>query len=232
MQTSESVTLLIALVSLVISIFSMLYARRAFQFEIHKFNFEQFSKNVFIELKKTVIGELKCNFVLVTDFRIINRKPETVFVRSFVTSLYFNEFKGLLKRNMRVDLPPDKGIYAGKFFSMDTSRLVKSHGGIRAVVIDLNSKRRLIFDRDKMVAIEPSPSSYAWRAITVIPRPVFEELETHHRLEKLELTITIHPGEHIVCSSSSFAFYGIPKHSGDLKLTELAELFPDHKFEW
>jgi hypothetical protein len=229
MNISPELTTLIALGSLVVSIISLIYARRVHKFEVEKYTTEQLSKDIIIDLKNTVIAELKDNYVLLSNFSIVNNTSSTEFVRYFSVWLYFKDGNKFLSNYMHVGLDPNGGTCGGNR-SLEVINLMDSLGGIETAVVDINSKQRILFDINDMHIIEPAPFAYAWKALTVIPKGLMDELyRRYFQLSKVELIAILHPKQQKVGSSSRFL--SVLSYNEEVDLDELSSLFPQFSFE-
>jgi len=230
MDVSTQIAILIALASLTVSIVSVIYARKAYKFEVKKFGIEQAKKEFLIDLEKNVITELREYYVILSEFTIQNGTQATQYIRYLTVWLSFKDNSRMLPKYMRICLDPNGGQCGGRFPSMKISEMIDAMGGIETVVLDINTKRRLIFSPTNMVRIDPVPQSYAWKAITVIPKKLLNELYANYlRLKKVEIIIILHPEQQKEGSSTRFVL--MPLYDKILSIDELSNLFPKYTFK-
>ncbi|MBE0681581.1 MAG: hypothetical protein IH589_06675 [Anaerolineales bacterium] len=233
MDVSTEIAILIALASLAVSVISVAYARKAYRFEVNKFRIEQAKKEFVIELEKNVIAELRDHYIILSEFNIQNGTQATAYIRYLTIWLYFKDNSQMLPKYMRICLNPSGGRCGGSFPSMKISDTIDAMGGIETVVVDINTKNRLTFSPTNMVKIDSVPQSYAWKAITVIPKNLLNELYANYlKLDRVEIVSILHPEQQKEGSSTKFPFVLMPQYDETITLDELSSLFPKYTFRY
>jgi hypothetical protein len=214
MPPNEIFTIAVALTSLIISILSFLYARKAYQLDVAKFQIEQSSHDVFLDFTETLKYEYRDYTILETKLQIRNKSSVIKLAVYFNVNLCFGYYwKTPHFSSPKVEL---------SIAIHDKSQLISSRNELftflerqeptRFVVIDAETKREVTFSPDNTKRIEAEPISYSWVVYTIIPQSVIEYLESQEiNLDLLKLDMMLHPKEWKSRSSHRFPMsFGAP----------------------
>jgi hypothetical protein len=227
-------TFWIAIASLLVSVLSFIYARKAYQFEVAKFKFEQSSQDVFLDFPDTLVSRhfdlsnLENPYtVLENNVLISNKSSASKLAVYFNIMLYF----GFYGKKPAISNPPKLKLTMGLLDSRALSaglteifNFIESQESIRMVIVDAETNQRVTFSPDKMMKIEPEPHSYSWKVYTIIPNSVIEYLSSQNiSLDLVEMELMLHPREWKYQSSYRF------RH-GSIQSSEVFQhLFPDEQ---
>ncbi|MFN8414665.1 MAG: hypothetical protein U0Z26_19970 [Anaerolineales bacterium] len=199
MSLNEIITLIIAFASLTVSISSFVYARKAYKFEIAKFQLEQQSKDVFLDFPEPILYKYGNYTILETKLQILNRSSALKLAVYFNVILYFGSYWKFLMPSPKPMMTITAGIFDESAYLGGLTELTKvlnKQEAIRMVIVDAETKKRITFSQDDMKRIEPAPLSYSWIVYTIIPNSIINYLSKEGaELKSLELQFMLHPKE-------------------------------------
>lgn len=228
MSINEVTTLIIALASLIVSVFSFAYARKAYKFEIAKFQLEQQSKDVFLDFPETIRYQYGNYTILETKLQILNKSSALKLAVYFNVVLHFGLYWKFPMPRPKPMMTIRAGIFDKSAYPsglIELSQALSTKESIRMVIVDAETKERITFSQDEMKRIEPAPLSYSWKVYTIIPNSVINYLSSEGaELKSLELEFMLHPKEWKSQSSRSFWMsFGTPSQE------VLSCIFPKQK---
>ena len=171
MDTSQTIVLLIAFASLIVSIISMLYARRAHNLDLQKHKSYLEQQDVFINAQKSYEYVHKDTIILLAEVVISNQLSRHTIIRYFSFDLKF--------------LKP----IVGNYISKELTFRVKANNGVswgesdiltfskedNSVVRDRKKKSKIDF-LDGLI-LETVPNVYNWQVIITLPLSLVNEAE-------------------------------------------------------
>lgn len=228
MSLNEITTLIVALASLIVSIFSLAYARKVYKFEIAKFQLEQKSQDIFLDFPETIKYEYGKYTILETKLQILNKSSALKLGVYFNVILHFGLYWIFPMPRPKPMMTITAGIFDKSAYLSGLKELfnvLNKQESIRIVIVDAETKERVTFSQDEMKRIEPAPVSYSWKVYTIIPNSIINYLSSQNaELKSLELEFMLHPKEWKSQSSRSFwTSFGTP--SQDV----LSCIFPNQK---
>lgn len=225
MSPNEITTLILSVASLVVSIYSFVYARKAYQFELAKYQSEQQAKDVFLSFPETRKYEHGGYTILENNLEILNKSSSLKLAVYFNVTLRFGLY-------LKFPMPQPKSmmtITAGIFDEWvylsgltELFRALDKQETVRMVILDAETRQRVTFSQDEMKKIEPAPQSYSWKVYTIIPNTVIDYLTSQNaELNLVEMEMMLHPKEWKTQSSRRFVTsFGTPSPE------VLSHLFP------
>jgi hypothetical protein len=228
MSLTEIIALIIAFASLIVSIFSFAYARKAYKFEIAKFQLEQQAKDVFLDFPETIMYEYGNYTILETKLQILNKSSALKLAVYFNVTLRFGLYRIFPMPRPKPRMTITAGIFDKRAYLSGLIELVdvlNKQESVHMVIIDAETNERITFSQDKMKKIDPAPSSYSWKVYTIVPNLTINYLLSQNaELTSLELEFMLHPKEWKSQSSRHFLMsFGTP--SQDV----LSCIFPNEK---
>jgi hypothetical protein len=225
MPTKESLPLIIAFVSLVVSILSLVYAREAHKLDVAKFEIEQQSREILLDFTETIIYQHGDYTILETTLQIRNNTFIPKRALNFSINLYFGRYRKYLfhfapMMTLTAEIWKDY-VYPSGLIALYS--FIDKYDSIRMVVLDAESKERVRFSPDEVKKIDPPPISYLWEVYTIIPRSIIYSLASQNaELNRVGFDLRLYPLECKTKSSSHFL-----KSLGPLSDDILSRIFPN-----
>ena len=184
MDTSQTIVLLIAFASLIVSIISMLYARRAHNLDLQKHKSYLEQQDVFINAQKSYEYVHKDTIILLAEVVISNQLSRHTIIRYFSFDLKFLKpiVGNYISKELTFRVKANNGVSWGEsdiltFSKEDNAEsLVKKYmGTIDSVVRDRKKKSKIDF-LDGLI-LETVPNVYNWQVIITLPLSLVNEAE-------------------------------------------------------
>ena len=177
MFTSDSLSILVAFASLIVSILSILYVRKALRFEQKKYKAEQSSKRIDIKHGMLVQGETDDFMELLYEFTLLNNTDATVHIKHINVILRFISQKRFLfffPQKLSIEIG-DNGTFFHIYGEPELTHIIKHDKRFGAVIIDANNSKKLRLSENTTLKIEAVPKVHAWKAHSVISKKLIDE---------------------------------------------------------
>jgi hypothetical protein len=234
MDLTAEVATLIAIASLIVSAFSVVYARKAYQFEQRKFALEQAKQDLVITMDTNLHARLRDNYVIVSNFSVHNGTSAAEYIRHAWVTVEFKEDKIWSSRYVRISFDANGGKGSVTWWgSFDRRFLDVCCDQIQVAMMDANINTKLSFSANHMVGIESMSQAYAWRAYIVVPSSLMQEIEFENGLEprRVEVGVVLHPSQRKTARSTDTSWPVFPAENEELSVDVLSRIFPGTTFE-